>query len=645
MILSSFGCWFGGEKDAFGPESVMPADMTFVLAVDHSDKDQIKFSSDIFEKIPSLDFFDEFLKDFEYKELLEGEWKIAVGVKLSDDFEQLKTFAEDFDFLESGSEIYIAGKFGTPERMQIFLEEMVLENPEKIEFVGTESELLWKVKKDDFDAVIARKDDIYFVAFSSEQRAEILKRLEDGGGFEADADYRDGLGYFYLNALPIVNLLTQAQTIEEEIFDVESLMAIEKFWVNFSANENGLNFSSKTYFGKDKNLVEKYYPDYKSELIGKVPSGGVISYNEKPNFWLYFQPLAEATSDVLFAFSAGNSLDEGDEYDDLFEEEELAPAPAPVKISRGVVVEDKEVEVAEEDVAVAEEDVAVAMGADMLLSQLGAIAGLDAEKVRAVFENPFAFSISDSGSFPPAIAFYINLDKNSLESAKSLVGGISVYADEVINELNAELKKENLDGIIKKEIKLVNGAALQKIYVDIASLPSEKKSGFDMMAGFDISTAKIEIYYGVLSDGVFVFALYPDFPDIYGKNPISSADYYIEMQKNARNFYSGGVSFFRMDPLLKMIEPYFNSLKSAGILPNSEEISLEYELYTKFASTFEYIFTSDVKDSDGLKSETSIKIRKAELSPELLQKRELLKIEKKAAQEAMEKLYEESVGF
>lgn len=667
LILSSAGCLIDNKNPDSSPEALLPQDMTAVLAIDHSNEGQAKLFQEVFSRIPFLGLVEEAMKDFEYKELLNSPWKIVAGVRLPKDEAQLKKLIEDPNFEpgKNGFDIYVVGKFAQPELVKAFLDKRVTDDPTNFEFVGTEEDPIWKLKEAGGSIMIIRRGDLYFMAFTSEQRAEILKRMEEGGGFSESGNYQknikmlgDNLGYFYGDLTMLGGLLVDLMGEEGGNLDLEALQAIGSVWGSLAVDKNGLKFISKIYFGDDKDLVNRFYPEGKVSLIEKVPAEGVILYSENPNLGLYLESFFKALATGLQANSFGNQMDEGIEYGELILEEDSAGLFVdPVSREKGyqsvsvldspaAVVSDKllgETPEAEFDVD------SLLKSEDLygdLLNQVGAIAGLSGEEVREIFDNPFAFAISDSGSYLPAITLYIQLEEGSIENAKTLVSGAAIYVDMVIEELNNELKKNKLDGIIKKEVKLVEGATLQRVYADIASLPEDSKAGFSAMLGVDVSTLKVEVYYGVLSDGVFVFALYPDFVDVYGKSPISEADYYKEMRASFGDIYGRSAMFFRMEPLLKMVDVYFELAKTMmGLDPDlDKDVLLEYELYTKIASTLSYIFTSDVKDVDGLKTAVSVKIQAVELSPELLQKREAIELEKKSAQEAMMKLYEEADG-
>jgi len=686
MLIS--GCVFGGGTKVAIPESTMPQEMSVVFAIDHSNPEQVALFKQIISRVPSLGLWEEVVSQmdsspspFKYtenKELIESSWKLVLGVKLPADPEKLKQLmtGSNVNLGSGGIEIYVAGKFAMPDKVRFLLDEIVKADPDLIEFVGDEKNQVWRAKQGTGNVLIVRVEDVYFMATSTAQKDEILKRVEEGTGFDKNEYYQEkmklggdkDLGYLYLDMSLMNNVYKNLAEMGQDTIPIEALGMMKGLLAIFSVENDGFNFVSKISFGEDKALIEKYYPDYKVSLIDKIPAKGVIVYEEMPSLGLYLEGFFKAAATLLQSNSFGNPLDTGMAYDGLTTDElttegvdsENAPVNVkPVSRDKGYksepIIDNPEATVPVDE-PIVEPVVEPTISVDSILAsddlygatleQVGAIAELTGEDLKKILDNSYAFVISDIGGYLPTVSFYLQVDKDSVDNARKLAGGVSTYMDLVIIGLNEELKANNLDEIIKKEVKMVEGATLQKVYVDWTAIPEARVSELSEQFGINVLTLKIELYYGVLNDGVFVVALYPDFIDVYGKEVLSESDYYKEMRARAGEAYGRSVAFFRMSPVLELVDRYFQLVKKAGIVSEEydQDLMLNYELYTKIASSFDYIFVSDVKDSDGVRNSVSVKIKEVQLSPELLQKREALEIEKKNAQDAMMKMYQEVDG-
>ncbi|MFA7685624.1 MAG: hypothetical protein WCX95_02395 [Candidatus Gracilibacteria bacterium] len=673
MVMIFSGCDLGGVPVAVTPEGTMPQDLSVAIAFDHSNLEQVALFKEIIGRVPSLGLWEQIVKEldvapaaFTYtanKELVESGWKIVLGMKFPSDpakMEKLMT-SSNFNLGSDGLEVYVAGKFAEPDKVQTLLNEIIKDEIQKTE-INDSKYPIWRMKQGNGTIMIVRRDDVYFMASSVAQKDEILKRIDEGTGFDKSADYQKNLkllgeknlGYLYLDMKLVGGVYKNSLGLESEgIASMDVLDVMKGVWAVFSVENSGPKFVSKIFFSGDKAIIDKYYPDYKVSLVDKVPAKGVFLYEEMPSLGFYLEGVSGAVSNLVKASSLDISLNEGIVEDGLTlegvdsedvsiktvsREKGYKSAPVSVKPVTSVVVE--EPVVAEKSILTSDD----LYGA--VLEQAGLISGLTVDDLKKILDNPYAFVVSDVGGYIPAVVLYLQVDKDSVENVKKLVAGSSMYMDEVIVGLNTELKKNNLDGIVKKEVKIVDGATLQKVYIDWTALPAPKVKELSDQLGVDILTVKVEFYYGVLNDGVFVFALYPDFINDYGKEVVSSADYYKEMRASAGEVYGRSVVFFRTSPVLELVDRYFQLAKKMGMISEEydQDEMLDYELYTKIVSAFDYVFVSDVKDSDGARSSVSLKIKEVTLSPELLKKREALEAEKKAADDAVVKMYQDATA-
>lgn len=673
MVLSISGCVFGGKPVIVTPEGTMPQDLSVVVALDHSNMEQVALLKEIVARVPSMGFWDDLVKEidassglFTYtanKELIESSWKIVFGLKLPSDPTKLGKLMTDSNFTlgSDGVDIYVAGQFAMPDKVQVLLDEIVKKDGKKMEFLADEKNPTWRVKQGSENFMIVRMKDVYFMTISSAQKDEILKRIDEGMGFDKSLDYQKNLkllgeknlGYFYLDMKLVSGIYSNLLKNNAGALPNDVLGIMKGLWAVFSVEKNGPNFISKIYFDGDKTLIDKYYPNYKLSLVDKIPAKGVIFYEEMPSLGLYLESFFKGISAVFKASSAGNELNaqiatEGESANVVKVEKPISREKGykslPIvdkPVVEPVVEEVKPVSIASVETLLAAEDLYGAV-----LEQAGGISGLTADDLKKIFDSPYAFVVSDVGGYIPAVTLYLQVNKDSVENAKKLVAGASTYMDAVIAGLNVELKRFGLDGIIKKDVKMVDGATLQKVYIDWAALPAPKIKELSDQFGVDLLSVKVQVYYGVLNDGMFVFAVYPDFVDDYGKDVLSGVDYYKEMRARAGEVYGGSVVFFRMTPVLDLVGRYFELAKKMGAISeeSDQDMMLSYELYTKIISSFDYIFISGLRDLDGVRSSASLKIKEVQLSPELLKKMEAAAVEKKAADEALMKMYQEAAA-
>lgn len=666
------------------PEAVMPQDMSIVISIDHSDPDQVKLLNEIIARVPSLGLMDELISEYddsapspfkysENKALIDGGWQFVFGVKLPGDSGKLMELLDSPDITldSSGIEIYAVAKFSDPDRIQLLLNEIAKESNGDMQFIGNETNILWRIKQGKGNVLIVRHQDVYFMVSSLAQRATVLQRIKDGTGFDQSPDYQanmkllgeKNLGYVFVNGELVVDAWKDLLASIQVGMPTEMMDIIADIWGVALVDGSGFKVVSKVYFGGDQSLWAKYYPAYELSLIKKIPSQGVFVYAEMPSLGFYLEEFFKGVaagfgSSSIGGLIGGNTVSDYDyydydyddsyEYDDIYltDESDLA-SDSNERVSRekagtALGVADNPANLIEAEESSLESTLVKTSLYEEILDQLAVLSGLTKDDIRKIFDNPYAISISDISGYVPAISFYVQLDSLSVENAKKLVASAATYVDQILAELDGELKYEGLDGIIKKEVVEMSGAAMQKIFVDWSSLSADKLTELNNEAGMDVSTVKLEIYYGVLSDGMFVFALYPNFADAYGQESIADAGYYKEMISSVAGVYGRSVSFFRMSPVLDLAGRYFELMKIVGAISATDtETELYYEMYGAVASAFKYLFASEIKDSDGVRSSTSLKIDKVEFSPELTQKIEAQKAEQAAAREAERKAYEE----
>ncbi|MFA6305144.1 MAG: hypothetical protein WC651_00230 [Candidatus Gracilibacteria bacterium] len=193
--------------------------------------------------------------------------------------------------------------------------------------------------------------------------------------------------------------------------------------------------------------------------------------------------------------------------------------------------------------------------------------GISAEEVRGIFGSQFAFAVGDSGEKYPTISFYLDVDEQYSSAAKKLGSVADAYIDTVIKEFDEMV---GVTGAFKKDVNVVNGGGLNKLYVDFSAVPDEMLAGFQMIPGVDIKKMKIEIYYGLTGDNVFTFALYPEFNKVYGENIVGKDKEISEVFEDGEDLFYA--FFFSPGKFINFVDTnYYKAAKDSGILTGDYE--------------------------------------------------------------------------
>lgn len=219
------------------------------------------------------------------------------------------------------------------------------------------------------------------------------------------------------------------------------------------------------------------------------------------------------------------------------------------------------------------------------------------KKLDPFFSVPYAIAISDRESFLPAVAVYFQFDEKDAEKAKVLSADFDGYVDEVIKELTV--------GFLKKDLVAVKGGALHKVYFDWKALPISQSFGIDL------TSMKTEFYYGLMGDNVFVLALYTDFPNDYGQNPLSADPQYLDAVKKLGDIYGSSVSYLNTAPFLTYIDRFIPLIKADMPEFQGSQMESMYKFFVRnFIGTMKYFIASDIFKGGQFEGVAFLKIEK-----------------------------------
>ncbi|MEK7085565.1 MAG: hypothetical protein AAB953_00940, partial [Patescibacteria group bacterium] len=406
----------------------------------------------------------------------------------------------------------------------------------------------WRNEKENFYA--AFYGDLFFMTTSKERRDAAIKRIESGEGFNKNEKFAlkannlasKNLGYVFVDAKFFSDFYGKLfEAIDKSL--VEQIAGMGDVFAFWSAEADGFRIASSTAFDQESEVAKKMLPDedYKVGLIDKINGDGVF---------LYFE-------------NAGS----GGQADYLIKMLES-------DIAKGYAGDDSKVD----------------YSGGMFKKFTSFL-----QKIKVLLDSPVAFVMSDSGAMLPTISLYFQLEEKNTGEAKNLITDLDEYVDKLIVEAD-KMEKEagGNPGVLKKSIEVTGGGGLRKLYVDWTAFSESEKSLFSgQVPGFDFTTTKVELYYGLTGDNVFVLAFHPDFPDFYGKNPLSQNKDYQEAIAKLGDIYGFSVSYIRIDVALKFAERLLNFYVAGGLAP--EEMMTSYDLYgRRFVGTIKYMVGSSI---------------------------------------------------
>lgn len=562
----------GSGKD-INVESVLPEDSGMVFVLDYSAGDQIDKFKNLLDKFPETDIFDKILEEYkntqkedepsyekDIKPILDSEWKVVVGLN----FNKEVASSEDFSNLQPGDVgVFVAGEFAEADKV----EELTNTYGDGLKYKEDDNVKYWTDEAS--DVYLARYEDVFFITNTESGRIAALDRLESGEiEFKSQMENlpESNMGYLFLDFGRLGPLFKELYTSMGYGSIVNYFDAMGNVYVTWLAENDGIKIVSNAKISDAGAFVTD--PDYKVSLIENIPADGVFFYTEQsglgPSFEAFISGFLAGYNGALRGES-GVNLDEGE------------------KLYQG------------------------------FLADSAAAAGISVAEIEGLLNSPFAFAMSDIGAYYPTAALYIKLGEDSVESAKKLNAVLDSYIDDMIVELDALLTSQGseVSGLLKRDIELVGGGGLHKVYVDWKALSPELLAQVSAVPGFDITKTPIELYYGVTGDNMLVIAFYPDFAAAYDNEPLAEDEVYSEAVDKLGENYGYAVSYFRTQPLIDLFTRYFDIAKNTGFVSEIDE--KDYDLYVnQLIATFKYLISSAKLDGENLRSNAFVGIEKVE---------------------------------
>lgn len=582
-------------------ESALPKDSSLVFVVDYSNGDQVDAFRDLKDRFPETDLSEKFQAlvfdpeetKINYKDdiepFLDGKWRVGMTMVFPEDINFENFEAEGFGDFEN-FEIYIAAEFEESDAFEDFLNLTIEESDEKKFDYEEDGEI--KYWSNDEDLVyFVRYNDVFVLTNNPDSREDAVDRMAEGSGFNTNIETTqavsalapENLGYFYMDFSVLAGFLTNLYASMGMTDFGKYFEGMDDVYAVWFADDDGIMIVSQNKV-IDPAFYEEFFGDgsYGLSLKDYVNGDGLIAFSESANFGSYLQ-------NFIQGFAAGyNSVDSG--FDPGTLETNVAGSQDNFDTDPNGGVDSYQ----------------------ELLDELSSLGDVSSEDLGEILNSPFAFAMSDVGGYIPTLAFYVQVDEAQAENAKQLTVALDEYMDKIIVEFDNLMQQYGGTdvGLIKKDLEVVSGGGLHKLYVDWAAASPETLSTL-ALAGLSSDDLKIELYYGITGNNVFLIALYPDFQNSYGENAVSERDDFkegFEKVGGSETFY---ISYFSFRPLIDIAGRYLEIVRNYGFI--LDEDMRNFDLYGRqFAGTLKYFVSSTVYSEEDMMSKTYVRFEEVE---------------------------------
>ncbi len=249
---------------------------------------------------------------------------------------------------------------------------------------------------------------------------------------------------------------------------------------------------------------------------------------------------------------------------------------------------------------------------DDLAGTIGATGVESIADYKELFNAPLALVVSDKGQLYPAVSLYFDIGTGNGELAKTFLNKMDGYADDVIAEFDSTIAGSGYEGLglLKREVEVIKGAPIRKLYFDFSVIPEELLNGVRVyLPALDFKSLKVEFYYGVDSNGMLFFALYPGLEEevkatLSGNEVMKNAFGALNMKEfDTRNY-------FDFSPLFVILDKYAEMAKGSQFVDSVKAVEGEkiYLLVKDFMETLGYVVGGSKTEDGVLKSESYLKI-------------------------------------
>lgn len=546
LMLSACGAKI--ENDLL---TALPSDAHIIFGFDLSDGEQRENLEEIWEQLPHEDLrknLEENYDEEEFKKdilpIVKGDLEVAIAV----------IYPDTMEALEAGElDAYVAVHSEEPEKFEQFLRKHLLEgSPDMKESKEGDFEY-WTSESDEY--YLAHQGEIFVLTNNAENRELAVENLTNASGFERPDEYEGKLVYVHVDS-------SIADSVLSDFYGDYSMAnvwdAMEGVDMTVEAEEDGFALHSEAlYQGKEAAMNVFGDTDYQVSLAEVVNADGLMMYAEQSNFALLFEP---------FTWSFLTSLNQAD------------PSLVPETWNE---------------------------------NYLGAWAeslDMSEEDFRTMLNAPFAISSSDVGQLYPTFTLLLDLDEEYADEAQKVVLAMDGWLDQLIAQFDALMEPQGFGvGALKKDVGLVGGGGLHRLYFDFSALPEDILAAAVFVPGLSIEDTKVEFYYGLTGDGKFVMALYPDFAEAYGENVLAESEVYQDAFDRIGGEEGFSVSYLNPEVFVGYLGRLVDLAAGTGSVPPN--VVEGFDLYgRRMIGSFKYMVSRSWLDGDILRGEGFMKV-------------------------------------
>ena len=559
LMLS--GCsLFGGDKN---PEDVILSGMDFWLTVDYTSDNQRENLDLLVEELTDIDFSKLGDKNMESEitaaiTQMKMGWGLARG---SVDKELGEgTFSEYIDPI-------LEGKW----KVLVALDSSVFDFNTFDEVGNSDFDvnamqiIFWTEEGDklnDFINLFNEKDEANALVFEKEDGVEVFE-------IESDA--------FLLRSGGLYSL----------VFGKENKASV------IDAFKNSVEREMMAEYGNDEGLMKMYYSAAAFNALGKT--GAFASGLD----------LSGTAEMVVNLFVTEESLDGtayisgGKDYISLYEDNVLD----------GFVSGEKLMAFDETNLIATELESLIAtfsytLGVD-LNEELLAVLGMSSEDLLTLFDDHFAFFMSERGSIVPGFGFVLNVGENNKDLMMKLHESLDLFIDQVIFEFNSGMEDETLTGAILKENVSDD---FVRVSFDKSKIPLDEVDVLSMLNIKDPGT-NLYLNYG-FKDGKYVLAVSDlEVDELFGGDNVVSDNARFKNALDSLNLGNDGIqtSFVDMQEVINWMDSFIDfTVSLGGVSAEEEKIS---RFVVDYFRRFDYLISGYEVVDDVLVGRFSLKLK------------------------------------
>lgn len=646
VLLTLSACGKSAMLDEVNVESALPQENSVVFMFDYESENQVQALKDLFGQLPETGLGQVFIEGFNSETdseeqsfentmgpLLAQPWSLAASVNVNGD---LDSVADLENLQPEDAEVLIALKVEDPDSFEKMIEAFAGE-----ELTGEEREgVMYYDSAEGEEIRVARYDDL-FIGSNTEGGVEAaVERINNGNGLDKNEDFKaklralhDGyFSYFYVDSALFGGLLSDlyAQMGNASLF-ADSFSVMGDSYAVIYADKEGIGFrSSMDVLGDERDLAGLLPGvDREVSLVEKVNGTGMIMYFEQAGMGTAFGSVIDYYAN-LFGYGYSGTTYNIDVYDpyevtptdseasfELFDSSVLETNIFGASVIEKPTFEEEEGEGVAVDGSMISrpDDSVIDEGAFQtkslyaeILDAVATFANISVDDLEEILNSPLAMAFADNGSFLPTFTIYLEIDEDFTAQAKQLAGAFDNWMSQFTTEFEDSLLSGigvPIEGALKKDVVLVNGGGVHRIYLDWSALPQEALEGV-ALPGLELEDLALELYYGLTGDNIFVIGFEPDFAQNFGKNVLAKNERYQEALIKVEGSYGYTVSYFDVQALAGLVDRYVELARVAKAI-SATEIA-QYDKVMAFVRKFRYVVSAAKLDGSLVLSDGYIAI-------------------------------------